>query len=82
MILKEYQIEKEFIEKLESLKYTYGQDIGNCVALKQNFREKFETLNKVNLTDSEFARLHNKIVNADEPTILRRIKPKISRSEY
>ncbi len=25
--------------------------------IEQNFREKFEALNRVNLTDSEFARL-------------------------
>ena len=43
-----------FIEKLRGLKYTYRPDIRDRAALEQNFREKFEALNRVRLTDGEF----------------------------
>mgnify|MGYP005838751443 CR=1 FL=1 len=65
MPLKENKIEQNLINKLEDLKYTYRPDIRDKDGLKQNFREKFEALNRVNLTDAEFARLHDEIVNAD-----------------
>jgi type I restriction enzyme R subunit len=65
MTLTESQIEKNLIEKLSQLKYTYRPDIRDREALERNFREKFETLNFVNLTDKEFARLRNEIVTAD-----------------
>ncbi|MDI1308448.1 MAG: type I restriction endonuclease subunit R [Methylotenera sp.] len=65
MTTTEGQIEKDFIQKLVQLKYTYRQDIRDKATLEQNFREKFEALNRVNLTDSEFARLRDEIVNAD-----------------
>ena len=62
---KEQQIEEALITKLKDLKYTYREDIRDRVSLEQNFREKFETLNRVNLTDAEFARLRDEIVNPD-----------------
>lgn len=62
---KELQIEEALIAKLKDLKYTYRPDIRDRAALEQNFREKFEALNRVHLTDSEFARLRDEIVNAD-----------------
>ena len=62
---KENQIEQGLIDKLTDLKYTYRPDIRDREALEQNFREKFQALNKVNLTDAEFARLRDEIVNAD-----------------
>jgi type I restriction enzyme R subunit len=65
MTLTESQIEKGFIEKLEQLKYTYRPDIRDREALELNFRSKFESLNQVKLTDSEFARLRDEITNAD-----------------
>ncbi|MEE9356427.1 MAG: type I restriction endonuclease [Methylococcaceae bacterium] len=65
MTTKENQIEQDLIDKLTDLKYTYREDIRDREALEQNFREKFETLNRVHLTDSEFARLRDEIVNAD-----------------
>ncbi len=61
----ERQIEEELISKLSDLKYTYRKDIRDKNALEQNFREKFEKLNRVNLTDSEFERLREEIVNPD-----------------
>jgi type I restriction enzyme R subunit len=62
---KESQIEESLIAKLEDLKYTYRKDIRDRVALEENFRKKFEALNRVNLTSSEFARLRDEIVNPD-----------------
>lgn len=61
----EQQIEEALINKLQDLKYTYRRDIRNKSALESNFREKFESLNSVNLTDNEFARLRDEIVTAD-----------------
>lgn len=37
----------------------------DCAALEKNFREKFETLNHVHLTDGEFQRLLDEIVTPD-----------------
>lgn len=51
---RELKIEEELIERLSDLKYTYRQDIRDKSALEKNFREKFEALNRVKLTDSEF----------------------------
>jgi len=56
-VLKEEHIETEFVEKLRSLKYSIRPDIRDRAALEQNFRQKFEALNRVNLTDGEFQRL-------------------------
>ena len=63
--MKEQEIEQRLIAKLTDLKYTYRSDIRDKHSLEQNFRLKFEALNRVNLTDSEFARLRDEIVNAD-----------------
>jgi len=43
------------VSKLQGLKYEYRQDIRDRAALEQNFREKFEALYRVKLTDPEFA---------------------------
>ena len=65
MTTKEKQIEDNLIRKLTELKYIYRQDIQNKEALENNFRSKFEALNRVNLTDAEFARLRDELVTAD-----------------
>ncbi|TGK18388.1 type I restriction endonuclease subunit R [Leptospira stimsonii] len=64
-MLTENSIERKLIEKLSELKYIYRSDIRDRDSLEQNFRKKFEELNKVNLTDSEFARLRDEIINSD-----------------
>lgn len=51
--------------KLIDLKYTYRDDIRDRNALERNFRTKFEALNRVHLTDSEFDRLLEEIIDAD-----------------
>jgi len=74
MTLKENRIEQGLINKLEDLKYTYRPDIHDRQTLESNFRKHFEALNRINLTDSEFARLRDDIVTADlftAATILR-----------
>lgn len=65
MISKEKQIEDHFINKLIDLKYTYRDDIRDRNSLERNFKTKFETLNRVHLTDSEFSRLLEEIIDAD-----------------
>lgn len=62
---RERQIEESIITKLTELKYTYRPDIRDRLSLENNFREKFQAHNRVNLTDSEFARLCDEIINPD-----------------
>lgn len=61
----ETQIENKLIEKLVSLKYDYRSDIRDRAALEKNFRQKFEALNRVRLTDGEFARLLEEVITPD-----------------
>lgn len=61
----ERQIEEAFIAKLCDLKYSYRQDICDLESLKANFRQKFQELNRVKLTNEEFSRLLDEIVTAD-----------------
>jgi type I restriction enzyme R subunit len=63
--LKEDVIESGFIGKLQALKYEYRPDITDRASLERNFREKFEALNSVRLTNAEFARLLDEIVTPD-----------------
>ena len=64
-LVREDQIEYGFIGKLQRLKYEYRADIRDRAALERNFREKFEALNRVKLSDGEFARLLDEIVTPD-----------------
>jgi type I restriction enzyme, R subunit len=61
----ENQTEQGLIDKLKDLKYTYRDDIRDRDALEKNFREKFEALNGVHLSDAEFARLLDHIITPD-----------------
>ena len=51
---KEYQIEENLIRQLKELKYSYRPDIVDRKTLEQNFKAKFEALNRVRLSESEF----------------------------
>lgn len=62
---KENQIEQNLIEKLTDLKYIYREDICDKDSLEANFRQKFQELNRVNLSASEFDRLKDEIISAD-----------------
>ena len=64
-MVKEGDIENDFIQTLVRLKYIYRDDIHDRATLEQNFREKFETLNRVHLTDGEFQRLLDEIIIPD-----------------
>ena len=63
--MTEHKIEQSFIDKLTELKYTYRPDITDRAALEQNFRQKFEDLNRVRLTEGEFSRLLEEIITPD-----------------
>ena len=65
MTSHERQLEEALIEKLRGLKYEYREDIRNRDSLDRNFREKFEALNRVRLTDGEFQRLLDEIITPD-----------------
>jgi type I restriction enzyme, R subunit len=62
---KEYQIEEKLIRQLTELKYNYRPDIVDRKTLEQNFKTKFEALNRVHLTENEFLRLREEIINPD-----------------
>src|SRR5690606_10197034 len=64
-VVREVDIESSFIGKLGELKYTLRPDIRDRAALERNFRQKFEALNRVQLTDAEFARLLDDLVSPD-----------------
>jgi len=63
--VREEHIESDFIEKLRGLKYAIRPDITGRASLERNFRDKFEELNRVQLTDGEFARLLDEIITPD-----------------
>lgn len=60
---KESEIEQFLIDKLVSLKYTYRPDIQDRKTLEDNFRQKFEALNSVHLTETEFSRLIEQVIS-------------------
>ncbi len=62
---KENQIEESLIEQLKGLKYTHRPDIVDRKSLEQNFKTKFEALNRVRLSSSEFLRLRDEIIRPD-----------------
>ncbi len=70
----ESQIEQSLITKLSDLKYTYRSDIRDLNTLNKNFREKFNSLNRVELSESEFERLMNQIINPDVFTSARHLR--------
>ncbi|MDX9975146.1 MAG: type I restriction endonuclease subunit R, partial [FCB group bacterium] len=64
-VIRERDIEEEFLEKLSGLKYNIRPDIRDRAALELNFRQKFEALNRVTLTDGEFQRLLDELITPD-----------------
>ena len=61
----ERDLEESLVTKLRDLKYEYRPDIRDRATLEANFREKFEALNRVTLTDGEFQHLLDEIVKPD-----------------
>jgi type I restriction enzyme, R subunit len=76
--IREDHIEYGFIGKLQSLKYEYREVIRDRAALDKNFREKFEALNRVTLTDGEFSRLLEEIITPDVFTASRTLRERNS----
>ncbi|MFC2017694.1 type I restriction endonuclease subunit R [Chloroflexota bacterium] len=74
--MTEQEIEQSLIEKLVDLKYTHRSDIRDKALLEQNFRQKFEALNRVRLTDAEFARLRDEIITSDVFTASQALREK------
>ncbi|WP_051081473.1 type I restriction endonuclease subunit R [Thioalkalivibrio sp. ALE16] len=72
--VREVDLETAFIDKLGGLKYTIRSDIHDRAALEANFREKFEALNRVRLTDGEYERLLDEIVTPDVFTAARTLR--------
>ena len=64
-MVKEYQIEENLVKQLIELKYNYRPDIVDRKTLEQNFKVKFEALNRVHLSESEFLRLREEIITPD-----------------
>jgi len=65
MTISEARIESDLIAKLRELKYEYREDIKTRFDIERNFRTKFDALNRVTLSDTEFERLLEKIVTPD-----------------
>ena len=65
MTSSERHLEEELISKLSELKYAHREDIRDRATLEANFREKFQQLNRVKLTDEEFQRLLEEIITPD-----------------
>jgi type I restriction enzyme R subunit len=72
--IREVDIETAFIDKLRGLKYAVRDDIRDRASLEANFREKFEALNRVKLTDGEFERLLDEVVTPDVFTAARSLR--------
>lgn len=65
IVTTEKQIEQKFIQTLVDLKYCYRPEIKDNITLEQNFREKFNLLNNINLSDEEFSSLKHNIIKGD-----------------
>lgn len=78
MATAERQLEEALLAKLHDLKYALRLDIRDRAALEANFREKFEALNRVTLTDSEFQRLLDEIVTPDVFSAARTLRERSS----
>lgn len=70
----ERDLEDDLVAKLRDLKYEYRPDIRDRAKLEENFRRKFEQLNRVTLTDGEFQRLLDEIVTPDVFTAARTLR--------
>jgi type I restriction enzyme R subunit len=64
-MIKEQHIEEKLVKQLTELKYTHRPDITDRKSLEQNFKAKFEALNRVRLSENEFLRLREEIIEPD-----------------
>ncbi|TBA03101.1 type I restriction endonuclease subunit R [Rhizobium ruizarguesonis] len=78
MTTLESGLESSLVTKLQDLKYEYRPDIRDRTTLERNFREKFEALNHVRLTEAEFTRLLDEIITPDVFTAARTLRERNS----
>ncbi|GMO36623.1 type I restriction endonuclease subunit R [Bradyrhizobium ottawaense] len=78
MIAPERQLEEALVAKLRDLKYEYRSDIRDRAALEENFKAKFESLNRVTLTNGEFKRLLDEIVTPDVYEAARSLRNRVA----
>ena len=78
MITPERDLEESLVTKLRDLKYEYRPYIRDRATLEANFREKFEALNRVTLTDGEFQRLLDEIVTPDVYEAARSLRNRVA----
>ncbi|CVI64259.1 MULTISPECIES: type I restriction endonuclease subunit R [Agrobacterium] len=76
--MNEQQIEQILVGKLRDLKYSYREDIRDLDGLKRNFRDNFEALNKIKLSENEFSRLLESIITPDVYTAARTLRERNS----
>lgn len=76
MIQTEAQLEQQFLEKLQDMKYVYRSDIRDLDSLEKNFREKFERLNFVTLSEDEFRKLLQENITSDVFTASKHLREK------
>lgn len=62
---REAEIEAQFIDQLVKQGYIYRDDIKDRYDLEENFRNHFNKLNRVNLSNKEFANLKASIIKDD-----------------
>lgn len=62
---READIEAQFIDQLVKQGYIYRDDIKDRYDLEENFRNHFNKLNRVNLSNKEFANLKASIIKDD-----------------
>lgn len=72
--MKEQEIEQDLINTLTDLKYTYRPEIKDRASLEKNFREKFESLNRVKLTEEELKKLMETIITPDVYSASQRLR--------
>ncbi|MEA3203085.1 MAG: type restriction enzyme subunit, partial [Thermoplasmata archaeon] len=65
MSSSERHLEEQLVQKLRDLKFDHRTDVRDRAALERNFREKFQALNGVELTEGEFRRLLDEIITPD-----------------
>ncbi len=78
MTSPERQLEDVLVEKLRGLKYEHRTDFRDHAELECNFREKFQALNSVRLTDGEIHRLLDEVVTPDVFTAARTLRDRNS----
>lgn len=70
----EYDLEKGFIDKLQSLGFDYEPSIKNEQKLIENLRKQIEILNDIKFSDSEWERFFYKYIANDNENYIQKIQ--------